>query len=46
MTDNPETCPECGSEDLCGDLTAYSYDGGKTVVTGYECRDCGHNWRA
>lgn len=40
-TDGPETCPECGSDDL----TEYSYDGGKTV-TGYECRDCGYNWRA
>jgi hypothetical protein len=37
---DPESCPECGS----GDLTAYSYDDGQTT-TGYECRDCEHNWR-
>lgn len=35
------TCTECGSNDI----TEYSYDGGRTV-TGYECRDCGHNWRS
>ena len=34
-------CSECGSDDV----TEYSFDGGKTI-TGYECRDCGHNWKA
>lgn len=34
------TCSACGSTDI----TAYSYDGGKTT-TGYECRDCGTTWR-
>lgn len=37
----PHPCEECGGRDL----TEYSYDGGATV-TGYECRDCGTNWRA
>lgn len=35
------TCSDCGN----ADITEYSYDGGKTI-TGYECRDCGTNWRA
>jgi DNA-directed RNA polymerase subunit RPC12/RpoP len=35
------TCSTCGSTDI----TAYSYDGGKTT-TGYECRDCGTTWSA